>query len=137
MRHCRKTIVGFSDPEFGRRASQGEGFGADRRLGACMKYVMSWRKKRHGTTAEYEAGQRRVLELMRGWRRPDEVVIREFVVRKGESGGYAVFETEDLAVVRQATAAFASFNFHIDPVVDVDEALAVAGVVIDWRNAAG
>jgi hypothetical protein len=99
-----------------------------------MKYVMSWRKKRHGTTAEYLAGQRRVMDLMRDWRRPDNVVIREFVVRKGESGGYAVFETDDLEMVRRATAAFASFNFHIDPVVDVDEALAASGVAIEWRE---
>jgi hypothetical protein len=101
-----------------------------------MKYVMTWRKKRHGTTAEYEAAQRRVLELMRAWRRPERVAIREFVVRVGGTGGYAVFETDDVAVVRQATAAFSGFNFHIDPVVDVDEALAASGIVIAWRDAA-
>lgn len=99
-----------------------------------MKYVMSWKKKRHGTQAEYEAGQKRVLELMRTWRRPEGVVIHEFVVRAGESGGFAVFETDDLARVHQATAVFASFNFHIDPVIDIDRALAATGTAIDWRE---
>ena len=31
-----------------------------------MKYVMTWKKKQHGTTAAYEAAQKRVLALMRG-----------------------------------------------------------------------
>lgn len=100
-----------------------------------MKYVMSWKKKRHGSQEEYDRGQKRVLELMRNWRRPDGVVIHQFVVRAGDTGGYAVFETEDLAVVHEATAAFSSFNFHIDPVIDIDRALAASGVGIAWREA--
>lgn len=100
-----------------------------------MKYVMSWKKKRHGSQAEYDDGQKRVLELMREWRKPDGVVIHEFLVKAGESGGYAVFETDDLEVVHQATTAFSSFNFHIDPVIDIDRALAAAGVGIAWRDA--
>jgi Protein of unknown function (DUF3303) len=99
-----------------------------------MKYVMSWKKRRHGTQAEYEAGQRRVLELMRNWRRPEGVLIHEFVVRAGDTGGYAVFETENLAVIHQATAAFSGFNFHIEPVLDIDAALAASGVAIEWRD---
>jgi hypothetical protein len=95
-----------------------------------MKYVMTWRKKRHGTTAEYEAGQRRILELMRGWRRRGNVLIHAFVTRNGDSGGYAVFETGDLAAVRQATAACASFNFHVDAVTDVDAAPAPVAVTV-------
>ncbi len=56
-----------------------------------MKYVMTWKRKRHSTTAAYEAAQERVLALMQDWRKPDEVVIHQFVVRSGdEGGGYAV-----------------------------------------------
>ena len=36
-----------------------------------MKYVLTWKKKRHGTTNEFEAAQKRVLEMMRAWRRPE------------------------------------------------------------------
>ena len=89
-----------------------------------MKYVMSWRKKRHGTMADYAAGQRRLLDLMRGWRRPDGVRLHQVLVRAGDTGGYAVVETDDVAAVRLAAAAFAPFNFHVEPVIDIDVALA-------------
>ncbi len=100
-----------------------------------MKYVMTWKKKQHGTTADYEASQKRVLALMAEWRRPEGVLIHEFVVRAASTGGYAVFETEDLAAVHAATAAFSGFNFHIDPVLDIDAALAAAGIAVEWRDA--
>lgn len=99
-----------------------------------MKYVMSWKKKRHGTTAEFEAGQRRVLEMMRAWRRPENVMIREFVVKVGEPGGFVVFEAEDLSAVHEETAAFSMLNFHIDPVIDIEDALAALGAAIEWRD---
>jgi hypothetical protein len=54
------------------------------------------------------------------------------VLRQGESGGYAIFETDDLGKVEQATRVFAGFNFHIDTVEDV----AARGVAIEWRDAA-
>lgn len=99
-----------------------------------MKYVMTWKKKRHGTTAEYEAGQRRVLQLMRAWRKPESVVIHEFLVRVGEPGGFVVFEAADLSAVHRETAAFSTLNFQIDPVIDVDDALAAVGMAIEWRD---
>jgi len=99
-----------------------------------VKYVLTWKKKRHGTTAEYEAGQRRILELMRAWRRPEGVTIREFLVKVGEPGGYVIFEADDLAEVHRETAAFSLLNFHIDPVIDVEEALAAIGLAIEWRD---
>ena len=30
---------------------------------------------------------------------------------------------------------FSAFNFHIDPVIDIDAALAAAGTAIEWRDA--
>jgi len=101
-----------------------------------MKYVMTWRRKRHGTTAEHEAAEARVLDLMHGPGRPEAVVIREFVLRSGESGGYAVVETDDAQAVEAAVEVFAGFNFRIDPVVDIDVALAAKGVAVEWRDAA-
>jgi hypothetical protein len=76
----------------------------------------------------------RVLELMRNWRRPDGVLIHQFLVRAGESGGYAVFETDDLAAVQEATAAFSTFNFRVEPVLDIEVALAAAGAGTSWRD---
>lgn len=99
-----------------------------------MKYVMTWKKKQHGTTADYEASQKRVLALMARWRRPEGVLIHQFVVRAGSTGGFAVFETDDLAAVHEATAVFSGFNFHIDPVLDIEDALAAGGVAVEWRD---
>ncbi len=100
-----------------------------------MKYAMTWKRKRHGTTAQFQAAERRVLALMQAWRRPDGVRIHQFVVRAGESGGYAIFETDDIGQVEEATRVFADFNFHIDPVLDIDAALAGVGVTVEWRDA--
>ena len=101
-----------------------------------MKYVITWRRKRHGTTVDYEAGQQRVMDLLRSWKRPEGVLIHQFVVRAGDTGGYAVFETDDLGAVQEATAVFSGFNFHIDPVLDIDVAMAGRGVAVEWRDAA-
>ena len=101
-----------------------------------MKYVMIWKRKRHGTTAAYEAAEARVLALMQDWRKPEEVVIHQLVVRSGDTGGYAVIETDDLARVHDAVEVFSGFNFHIDPVVDIDVALAGKRVATAWRDAA-
>ena len=101
-----------------------------------MKYVMTWKRKRHGTTAAYEAAESRVLALMQGWTDPEAVVIHQFVARSGDTGGYAVIETDDLEALRDAMEIFSGFNFHIDPVVDIDMALAARAVAIEWRDSA-
>ena len=101
-----------------------------------MKYVIGWKRKRHGTTAEYEEGQRRIIALMRRWKRPEGVTIHQWVVRAGATGGYAIVETDDLAAVHEATRVFSGVNFSIEPVLDVDVALAATGQAIEWRDAA-
>lgn len=97
---------------------------------------MTWKRKQHGTAGAHAAAEARVLDLMQGWRKPEGVVIHQFVVRSGESGGYAVFETEDPEAVRAAVEVFSAFNFRMDPVVDIDVALAAKGIAVEWRDAA-
>ena len=99
-----------------------------------MKYVIGWKRKRHGTMAEYEEGQRRALALLRQWKRPEAVTIHQWVVRAGGDGGYAVIETEELAAVHEATRVFSGLNFSIEPVLDIDVALAAAGQALEWRD---
>jgi hypothetical protein len=86
----------------------------------AMKYVITWRRKRHGTSADYAAGQRRITDLLDSWKHPDGVVLHQVVLRAEDTGGYAVFETNDPARVAAATSAFSNFNFHIDRVCDLD-----------------
>ncbi len=100
-----------------------------------MKYVISWKKKQHDTTAAYEAAEKRVLDLVDGWKRPDGVLIHEFVLRAGDTGGFAVVETDDIETVHQAAAVFSHFNFHIDPVLDIDVAPAPKVPTVEWRDA--
>ena len=64
------------------------------------------------------------------------MVVHQLVERSGDTGGYAVIETEDLDVVHEAVEVFSGFNFHIDPVVDIDLALAGRGAAMTWRDAA-
>lgn len=70
--------------------------------------------------------------MMQAWRRPESVVIHQSLVKVGDPGGFIVFEAEDLSVVHRATAAFSPLNFHVDPVID--DALALVGVTIEWRD---
>ena len=37
-------------------------------------------------------------------------------------------------MVHDAVEVFSGFNFHIDPVVDIDVALAARGVALEWRD---
>jgi len=106
------------------------------RRGLFVKYVMTWKRKQHGTASAHAAAEARVLDLMRGWRKPAGVVIHQFVVRSGASGGYAVFETDDPDAVDAAVKVFSAFNFRIDPVVDIDVAPAAKGIAMEWRDAA-
>lgn len=99
-----------------------------------MKYVISWKRKRHGTLAEHELGERRILALMRTWNRPEGVLIHQWVVRAAGEGGYAVIETGDLAAVHEATRVFSALNFTIEPVLDIEVALAAAGQALAWRD---
>jgi hypothetical protein len=36
--------------------------------------------------------------------------------------------------VHRETAVFSTLNFRIDPVIDIDEALAAVGMAIEWRD---
>ena len=55
-----------------------------------MKYVVTWRERPTGSVAEYEAAQKRVLEIFSGWDMPESLTFHQFVVRLGGFGGNAV-----------------------------------------------
>jgi len=99
-----------------------------------MKYVVTWWERPAGTHEAYENAQRRVLELFARWQMPESVKIHSFVVRVGEFGGYAMVETDNIADLHRLTSAFAVFQFRIEPVVDVMDAIAVEASAIEWRS---
>jgi muconolactone delta-isomerase len=99
-----------------------------------MKYVITWSERPQGSPAEYEAAQKRVLELFQPWQKPASLTIHQFVVRVGEWGGYMVLETDDLAAIHQLTTIFAVFRFRVEPVIDVMDAVAAEVEAIKWRD---
>lgn len=99
-----------------------------------MKYLMRWTERSYGSAGDYEGAQSRVLEIMQHWKPPESVTIHQFVVSVGRFDGYAILETGDLAAVHQLTSTFAVFNFTVEPVMDVGEAMAAEAAAVAWRN---
>ena len=83
-----------------------------------MKYVLTWWERPGGSYADYEAAQKRVLNVFEPWEMPESLHIQQFVVRVGEFGGYMVLETDNVADVQKLTTTYAVFHFRIEPVMD-------------------
>ena len=99
-----------------------------------MKYVMTWWERPGGSHADYEAAQKRVLSVFQKWEMPASLTFHQFLVRVGEFGGYAVVETDDLVELEKATTIFAVFQFRVEPVLDVMDAVAAQAAGIAWRD---
>jgi muconolactone delta-isomerase len=99
-----------------------------------MKYLMRWSERPYGTASAYEEAQGRVLAMMQHWQPPASITIHQFLVRVGNYAGYAVLETDDLAALQQMTSTFAVFDFVIEPVLDVGDALAAEAAAVEWRS---
>lgn len=99
-----------------------------------MKYVLTWWERPGGSYADYEAAQKRVLGVLQKWEMPASLAIHQFLVRIGEFGGYAVIETAQPADIHRLTSVFAVFQFRLEPVLDVMEAVAVEAAAIAWRD---
>jgi Protein of unknown function (DUF3303) len=100
-----------------------------------MKYVLTWWERPGGSYADYEAAQKRVLNVFEPWEMPESLDIYQFVVRVGEFGGYMVLETDNVADVQKLTTTFAVFQFRLEPVMDVMDAVAAEEEGIAWREA--
>jgi uncharacterized protein DUF3303 len=99
-----------------------------------MKYVLTWWQRPGGSHADYEAAQKRVLSVFQKWKMPSSLTFHQFLVRVGEFGGYAVIETDKPADVHKLTTAFAVFQFRLEPVLDVMDAVAAESDAIAWRD---
>jgi hypothetical protein len=99
-----------------------------------MKYVLTWWERPGGSYADYEAAQKRVLNVFQDWEMPESLDIHQFVVRVGEFGGYMVLETDNVADVQKLTTTFAVFQFRLEPVMDVMDAVAAEDEGIAWRD---
>lgn len=104
--------------------------------GDAVKYVLTWRERPAGSAKDYEDAQQRVLSVFSKWEMPEALTIHQFLVRVGEFGGYAVVQTDDVAAIHRLTTAFAMFEFKVEPVMDVMDAVAVEAEAMAWRDGA-
>jgi hypothetical protein len=78
--------------------------------------------------------QQRILELFQKWQVPETLVFHQFLVRVGEFGGYAVIETDDLPALHEAATVFAGFQFRLEPVLDIMDAVSAELQALAWRD---
>ena len=100
-----------------------------------MKYVISWRERAAASSREYEAAHERILEIFsEKWKMPASFSMLQFVVRIGDYGGYMIVETDKPTDIHYFTSVFAAFEFKVEPVVDVMDAVAVELKAIEYRK---
>jgi hypothetical protein len=102
-----------------------------------MKYVISWFERPQGSPADYEGAQKRILDMFRQWHMPESLKIQQFLVRVGEFGGYMVVETDDPQAIHRLTSTFAAFQFRVEPVMDIADAVSAEVEAIQWRESLG
>jgi hypothetical protein len=100
-----------------------------------MKYVISWRERPAASSRDYEAAHERILEIFsEKWKMPESFKMLQFVIRVGDYGGYMVLETDKPTDIHYLTSVFAAFEFKVEPVVDVMDAVAVELKAIEYRK---
>ena len=99
-----------------------------------MKYMISWCERPQGSPIEYENAQKRILGIFRRWAVPESFNVQQFVVRVGDYGGYMLVETADAGAIHKLTSTFPAFQFRVEPVLEVMDAVAVELEAIAWRD---
>jgi hypothetical protein len=102
--------------------------------GKPVKYMLSWHERVAGSALEYEAAQKRILQLFQQWAMPESLKFEQFLVRVGDFGGYAIVQTNDVGALHKMTSAFAGFQFKIETVLEVMDAVALEVEAIQFRE---
>jgi len=94
-----------------------------------MKYVVEWNAKPN-TTEESAA---RSLQVFSKWAPSEGATFREFLGRVDGSGGYAVVETDDPALIAKDVAPFNIwFDFQVVPVLEIADTAAIDIEATAW-----
>lgn len=99
-----------------------------------LKYVITWNERPAASAREYEVAQERILAIFKTWTMPASLKIHQFVVRIGEYGGVMVVETDRPLDIHYVTSVFAAFEFTVQPVVDVMDAVAAELRAVEYRK---
>ena len=96
-----------------------------------MKYVVTW-DARPNVTEEQLA---RSLQVFSKWAPSEGVAYKEFLGRVDGGGGYAVVETDDVALIAKDTNPFTVwFDFRIVPVLEIADSSAIGAESLAFLN---
>jgi hypothetical protein len=74
------------------------------------------------------------MVVFKEWTPPATVKVVHFLVRAGDWGGFMLVETDDFAAIHKMTTTWAAFEFRVDPVLDIQDAVAAQLEAIAWRD---
>jgi hypothetical protein len=98
-----------------------------------MKYVVAWETRADAS----EDLQARSLQVFSKWSPAEGTTFLQFVGRVDGRGGFAVVETEDVALVARDMAVFSAFfDMSVYPVLDVEESARIGAEALEFRGSA-
>jgi len=96
-----------------------------------MKYVVSWQPR----STETEEVQARSLQVFSNWSPSESTTYLQFLGRIDGSGGFAVVETDDPALIARDVAIFSAFfDMNVYPVLDIEEAARIVVAAVEFRQ---
>jgi hypothetical protein len=86
-------------------------------------------------TDESEDAQRRSLSVFAKWQPPDGADFKGFYGFADGSGGVAIIEVDSAATAARTMAPFTAWmRFTVTPIVPIEEASAIAGEAMAFRD---
>jgi muconolactone delta-isomerase len=99
-----------------------------------MKVMISWRERPMGSASAYENAQKRILAVFKHYKFPESMKVLQFVIRVGDWGGYMLVETTDMVSVHKFTSMLPAFEFRMEQVIDIGEAVSAELEIMAWRD---
>jgi hypothetical protein len=85
-----------------------------------------------------EEGERRSLAVFEQWQPPAGAEFKGFWGFSDNSGGVAIIEADSAATLARTTAPWTPWlHFTVTPIVPIEEATAIAGEALAWRDSVG
>jgi Protein of unknown function (DUF3303) len=96
-----------------------------------VKYVVAWESRASAS----EDVQARSLQVFGKWSPAEGTNFLQFVGRVDGRGGFAVVETEDVALIARDMAVFSAFfDMSVYPVLDIQETARIGGEAVQFRG---
>ncbi len=100
-----------------------------------MKHMIAWPKTLHGIGGGLrKARKSESCPCLNNGRSRNPVKVLEPLVRVGEYGGFLLVETNDPAAIHKMTSTYPAFQFRVDQVLEVQDAVAAELEAIAWRD---